>query len=258
MLAEEHGWEPVLLERNLGYGGGTNAGASRALALGADVIVVLNPDARIDPRAVSALVEVVLQDPMAIAFPTILTSGGAVWFSGADLYLDLGRSRAWRSRDMHRERKRREWVTGACLALSRQLWTELKGFDEEYFLYWEDVDLSHRALDLGAHLQHVDAIAVHDEGGTHQDAGNGGAKSETYYYYNIRNRLLYATKHLGRRQVVQWSITAPWVSFLVLLQGGRRQLLESSHPWRAYVRGLRDGWRIVRASVGETRDAWFR
>ena len=42
-----------------------------------------------------------------------------------------------------------------------------------------------------------EAVAVHDEGGTQRDgdADAGPAKSDAYYYYNIRNRLLYAALH---------------------------------------------------------------
>ena len=56
-----HGWVPVLLERNAGFGGGTNAGAALALERGAEVVVALNPDATIDremsERLLAGLVE---------------------------------------------------------------------------------------------------------------------------------------------------------------------------------------------------------
>jgi GT2 family glycosyltransferase len=37
------------------------------------------------------------------------------------------------------------WLTGACLAVSKQVWQATGGFDPDYFLYWEDVDYSQRA-----------------------------------------------------------------------------------------------------------------
>lgn len=245
-LAERCGWEAVLLDRNAGYGGGTNAGAARALELGAEVIVPLNPDARIDTASLETLVEAASRDRRALASPLIVTSSGSPWFSGADLYLDDGVSHGARFRAQHADRPRREWATGACFSISAALWREVGGFDEEYFLYWEDIDLSHRVLDAGGVLETVDATVVHDEGGTHADGGRGRAKSETYYYYNIRNRLLYARKHLEPDAVRRWTRSAPRVAFGVLLQGGRRQLATSLAPWRAYARGLRDGWRVVR------------
>ncbi|WP_347756885.1 glycosyltransferase family 2 protein [Agrococcus sp. ProA11] len=244
-LAEEHGWTAVLLEENLGFGGGTNAGVARADELGARVVVALNPDARIDAASLRALVTAVQRDPMLLASPTIVGPGGEPWFAGADLYLADGAVRGARARPRFPGADRREWATGACFAISLELWHATGGFDEEYFLYWEDVDLSHRVLDRGGRWALVDATVVHDAGGT-QEVVPGRAKSDIYYYYNIRNRLLYAAKHLDEEHVRGWLRTAPRVGLDVLLRGGRRQLVVSIRPWRAYLRALRDGRRLVR------------
>lgn len=252
-LALERGWEAVLLDRNAGFGGGMNAGAARAIERGAGVLVGLNPDASIDARSLSALVAAVDADPMLLASPTIVSSTGAPWFAGADLYLDDGVTRGAGARERFQGAARREWATGACFAISAPLWQRLGGFDEEYFLYWEDIDLSQRALELGARLRLVEsAVAVHDAGGTHADAPGSRAKSELYYYFNIRNRLLFAVKHLDARGVRRWQRSAPRVAYGVLLRGGRRQLVTSVRPWRAYLRSLRDGRRLVDAHRGAT------
>ncbi|MFA4841220.1 MAG: glycosyltransferase family 2 protein, partial [Agrococcus sp.] len=155
-LALERGWEAVLLEDNAGFGGGMNAGAARAIERDARVLVALNPDASIDPRSLSALVGAVDADPMLLASPTIVSSAGAPWFSGADLYLDDGVTRGAVTRERFPGAARREWATGACFAIAARLWQRLGGFDEAYFLYWEDIDLSQRALELGARLRLVE------------------------------------------------------------------------------------------------------
>lgn len=245
-LAEQHGWTTVLLDENAGFGGGTNAGVARADEMGASIVVALNPDARIDSASLSSLVSAVQRDPALLASPTIVGPHGEPWFAGADLYLEDGAVRGARARARFPAAARREWATGACFAISLELWHRTGGFDEEYFLYWEDIDFSHRALDRGARWALVDAQVVHDAGGTQSDVAAGRAKSEIYYYYNIRNRLLYAVKHLDDEQVRSWLRTAPRVGFGVLLRGGRRQLVVSLRPWRAYLRALRDGRRLVR------------
>ena len=245
-IAEARGWDAVLLERNAGFGGGTNAGAARAIAHGARVIVALNPDAQIDQESLLRLVGAVYADPMLLASPTIVAGDGSPWFTGADLYLEDGATRGARARGRFADAARREWATGACFAISVDLWSRLGGFDEEYFLYWEDIDLSHRALDAGARLALVSATVVHDAGGTQREVLPGRAKSETYYYFNIRNRLLYAVKRLDTEHIRRWTRSAPRMGLAVLLRGGRRQLLTSMRPWRAYLRAMRDGRRIVR------------
>lgn len=248
-LAAEHRWTAVLLEENAGFGGGTNAGVARADEMGASIVVALNPDARIDTASLTSLVLAVQRDPMLLASPTIVGPRGEPWFAGADLYLDDGAVRGARARARFPAAVRREWATGACFAISLELWHRIGGFDEEYFLYWEDIDFSHRVLDSGGRWSLVDATVVHDAGGTQADVASGRALSETYYYYNIRNHLLYAVKHLDEQHVRRWLRAAPRVGYGVLLRGGRRQLVVSVRPWRAYLRALRDGRRIARARL---------
>lgn len=247
-VAAELGAECVLLDENRGYGGGTNAGAARALADGAEVIIALNPDAQIDSAALLALTRAAAGRDVLVS-PRILSSDGRVWFAGARLFLDDGSTAGESSSGSQDERTARPWATGACFAISAGLWSKIGGFDEEYFLYWEDIDLSHRVLDVGGSLEAVEAVVIHDEGGTHTDQRSSRAKSSTYYFYNIRNRLLYARKHLDPMTRRRWVRSTPTVAYRVLLQGGRRQLVTSTAPWRAYLRGMWAGWRMLRRDV---------
>lgn len=243
--ARRLGADFVPLDENRGYGGGTNAGAAHALAAGAEVLVPLNPDARIAREDLERLVREAAGTD-ALVSPRIRTSTGRSWFDGADLYLDDGTTAGARARAVNAGRPSRPWATGACFAIGAELWRRVGGFDEEYFLYWEDIDLSHRVLDAGGELRMSDAEVVHDEGGTHDEERRGRAKSSTYYYFNIRNRLLYARKHLDAATGARWRRSAVRVGYGVLLQGGRRQLVTSAAPWRALLRGVRDGRRLLR------------
>ncbi|MFT4281112.1 glycosyltransferase family 2 protein [Microbacterium sp.] len=247
-LAEQHGWRALLLERNLGFGGGVNRGADAAIADGAEVIVVLNPDATLPEASARALVDAAAADPAALFSPVVLRPDGTIWSGGMDLHLDDGSLSGIRFRERNGDRPRRMWVSGACFAISSALWRRVGGFDEDFFLYWEDVDLSHRILDAGGRLVIDDTItAVHDEGGTQQSVDPGRARSELFYYYNIRNRLLYAARHLDAETYRQWRRSTLRVSYGTLLGGGRRQLVRSIAPWRALARGMRDG---LRGKVG--------
>lgn len=246
-LAVERGWRAVLLDDNRGFGGGVNAGAALAERCGAEVVATLNPDATIDAASLRALIAAAAGRD-ALVSPRIEAPDGSAWFAGADLYLDDGSSAGVRHRDRLAGRPRRPWATGACFAISVELWRRLGGFDEEYFLYWEDVDLSHRVLDAGGTLELLpEALVVHEEGQTHGRVARARAKSPLYYRYNIRNRLLYAARHLDAAGQRRWAVSAPRVGYRVLLQGGRRQLL-SWRPWAAYLGGLWSGWRLLRRS----------
>lgn len=244
-LGSTRGWELIVPPDNPGFGGGVNLGAARAFELGADVITVLNPDATIDAESLERLATAAATERI-IAGATIRRPDGGLWTEGTDLYLDDGTMSGVRHRERHEGRPRAFWISGACFAVSKAVWSELGGFDEVYFLYWEDVDLSWRAAQRGIGLRIVEGVtAIHDEGGTHEDRRDGRAKSETYYYYNIRNRWVFARRNLDPATRRKWAWASRRVGWGILLQGGRRQLAASVAPWRAFVRGNVDGFRGV-------------
>lgn len=244
-LAMESGWDLVEPDANLGFGGGMNLGVERALGLGAEDLLLLNPDASVSADTARALQAHAARSRTTAFAPLVVDGTGKVWFDGADIYLSDGRTMGVRKRGLRPDEERWEWLSGACLLIPDALWRMTGGFDEEYFLYWEDVDFSRRVVVAGGALQVVaDAVAVHDEGGTQGRHPSERAKSEGYYYYNIRNRLMFAAKHIDDEGVRRWRRGA-WASAReVLLRGGRRQFLRPWVPLRAAYRGVRDGRRL--------------
>jgi GT2 family glycosyltransferase len=247
-LCVARGWNLVVSDTNVGFGGGMNLGTDAALKRGAELLLLLNPDAWISAESLRLLVERVVAEPMTVAAPTILRPDGSVWSAGTDLYMDDGSMRATTKRVSGVEAEVFTWFSGACLVMGADLWREIYGFDEGYFLYWEDVDLCYRCAQAGGRLELVgEATAMHDAGGSQRPA-SPGALSAAYYYYNIRNRLLFAARHLdrdGRRRWLRSSLGAAWA--IMLRGGGRRALLRSGSPWRAAIRGTVDGIRLLGA-----------
>jgi N-acetylglucosaminyl-diphospho-decaprenol L-rhamnosyltransferase len=149
---------------NLGFAAGANLGAERAAG---EVLVFLNPDARVLPGAVATLVDALAAVPRAGIAGGGLVSPDGAWQPGAarfgplaHLLLDttLGRLPARRRRRPYVV----DWVYGTFMAVRRDLFGQLGGFDRAYFLYGEDMDLCHRAAQLGAVTLHVPAAqAIH-------------------------------------------------------------------------------------------------
>lgn len=256
-LGEEHGWTVVETPENLGFGGAVNVGAAAAWAAGASDLLVINPDAWIDETSVLMLAEATQEDRLLLVSPVVRSPEGKVWFAGLDLYLRDGSVKGRRRRENHPGEVREEWLSGACLWITREVWDLVGGFDDRYFLYWEDVDYSHRALVAGARLRVIeDATAVHDEGMTSREGDQRHeAKSETYYYYNIRNRMVFAAQHLSADDVRRWRAGMVPHAWSVLLRGGRRQFARPVRPLRAAWRGLRDGRRAARAALARPSSA---
>ena len=256
-LCEREGWIGVFPGTNTGFGAGCNLGAAAALAAGAEVLLFLNPDATIDAESAVRLVAAVEAEPLLLAGPTVLGPDGSVASAGLDLDLDTGTMRPWRRRAEHSGAETLPWITGACFAVTRELWERLAGFDERYFLYWEDVDLCARVRAFGGRVAVVDgATAIHSGGGT-QRAEGSRAKSPAYYYFNIRNRALFARTWLSQEQERAWRRGAVGAAYEILMRGGRRQLLHPVRPVSAVLQGLRDGRRDrpvrVMESVRELR-----
>lgn len=246
-LCSEHGWSLAAPATNVGFGSGMNLAAAE-VDVDVTQLLLLNPDATIGAEDLQRLRDHVSRHPSDLVAPTILTPTGALWSTGVDLLLDSGEMRGWHRRTGEPDLARLQpWLSGACLLLSRELWERIGGFDDDYFLYWEDVDLSRRVLEAGGQLVVVpEAVAVHDEGATHRGDTPLRAKSATYYYYNVRNRLLFAAKHLDAEHQRTWLRATPRVAYQVLLQGGRRQFRHPSRTLVPAARGAYDGFRLVR------------
>ena len=249
-LGREHGWSVETPETNTGFGGGVNLGVARARAEGAEVLLLLNPDAVISRENLIRLVSRAQAEPLTLVAPVLTSSEGSIVADRTVVCLADGSMRSPRSTRPIPPGGTRPWLSGACLALSARLFEAAGGFDERYFLYWEDVDFCARVLDVGGALMLVrDTTAVHDEGGTQTDptaSDRGRAKSDLYYYYNTRNRLLYAALRLGRAEQRRWAATSAAAAREIVLRGGRRQLLSSRSSVRAAWAGTRDGLRLLR------------
>lgn len=246
LCASEERWTGVFPDTNTGFGTGNNLGAVSAVDAHASYLLFLNPDASIDRASVLRLVAAVQHDHLLLAAPTIRTSSGRIWSSGTDLDLDRGSMSSWRRRTRQTSVATLPWVSGACFLVHVDLWHRVEGFDNDYFLYWEDVDLCARVRAVGGTVRVEDhAHAIHDEGQTHQDHLKGKlGKSATYYHYNIRNREMFAKKWLSPSQQRRWRRSSVRAAYDVLMRGGRRQFLHPYRPLRAacsgWVAGLRD------------------
>lgn len=166
---------------NFGYGGGVNRGAAAAPG-GADVLLVCNPDLIIDPVAVKAMLDALDADAeLGIVGPRIDNPDGTLYPSARIVpgpFDALGHAflgiikpnnrftRRYRMLDVDQSVARRvDWISGACFAIRRDLFERLGGFDEDYYMYLEEVDLCSRARAVGAAIGYEPAAQVVHVGG---------------------------------------------------------------------------------------------
>ena len=85
----------------------------------------------------------------------------------------------------------RDWVSGAALVVRRTVFEEVGGFDERYFMYFEDVDLCERICRAGHEIHYIPGVRVEHLGGGSQPGGITPAVQKEYR----RSQLLYYARH---------------------------------------------------------------
>ncbi len=158
-LAAQHGAVYVEQPQNPGYGGGMNAGVA-ALPSSVDWVLICNPDLELLPGSIDALVAVGESDPrIGSVGPAVLNTDRSVYPSargvpslrtgvGHALFVTVWQQNPWTAKYRHDadtgEQRDAGWLSGSCLLVRRSAFDELGGFDEGYFMYFEDVDLGYR------------------------------------------------------------------------------------------------------------------
>lgn len=160
---------------------------------------VLNPDIRIDSDPFLALVSTLSQDNTGIAAPIVLNSTGATEDSVrffptpfSILQKALGLSRGNYSIAQGSESLPVDWVAGMCMLFRSDAYRSLAGFDERFFLYYEDVDICARAWKQGMSVRVCPtATVIHDAQRTsHRDL--------KFMRWHLFSMMRFFAKHLGR------------------------------------------------------------
>ncbi len=213
----------VALKENLGFGRGCNIGV---VASAGAYFLFLNPDAVISPGSLKTLISFLDKHPQVgiVGARLIDPSGQPLQSMGEKpsiLGLMLDKPLAWVAKRLASKGLGRlfvgkisakfrlpdapedvPWVSGAALCCRRFSWDAIGGFDEKFFLYYEDVDLCLRASQAGWEVWHVpEAVVSHQSGASF--AGNLDFQKQVYF----SNQQYFFQKHCG-------SLSAFVLSFL--------------------------------------------
>jgi len=191
---------------NVGFARGVNQGVA---ATKAPYVLIMNPDCRLMPGALATLRSVLdAHAACAIVGPRILNPDGTLQGSARgdpDMLTGLfGRTTLLRRVVPFLPVARRnvvvdeaiaggqqsvmvDWLSGACVLARRDALETVHGFDERFFLYWEDADLCRRLRNRGYHVRYVPgATAVHRVGQSSRTARASAIRAfheSAYLYY---------------------------------------------------------------------------
>ncbi len=171
---------------------GFGANHNRALKGAVEPFVcVLNPDVELlaAREPFGPLIEAAAREGVGCAYPVQLDAAGRVQDSEREIPTPAA---LWRRRALRRPQARVEWVNAACIVLPLQAWQSVKGFDEAYFMYCEDVDLCLRIRLLGLRLERAAAYIVHE-------GQRGSSRNWRHLAWHVRSLLRLWTSDVYRK-----------------------------------------------------------
>lgn len=196
----------IVNDTNNGFAAGMNIGMKFALSKGASYVWVLNNDTVCGRESLRELLSAAKREKRCAIFsPLILTPSGKSWFSFGKI--DYLRMRAYHADPdvPTRENEPYEsgYLSGCAMFFSAETIRKIGFFDEKYFLYYEDADLSVRAEKAGCRLLVVPkSVIVHGE-------QSGGNREKTYWL--VRSGLRFFSLHTP-------PLLRPWMILYILLR----------------------------------------
>jgi GT2 family glycosyltransferase len=202
-------------EKNLGFAGGHNLGIQYAKNKDVDFVVVLNNDTTVDENLLVELIRPCEKDAkIGAVVPKIYFMKGheyhkdrykqsdlgkVIWYAGGHMDWDningVHEGVDEVDKGQFDQDRRVDLLTGCCVLFTKSALQAIGGFNESYFLYYEDADLNERLKKEGfkihfaakAHLWHLNA------------GSTGGSGSVLQDYFISRNRLLFGMRFASHR-----------------------------------------------------------
>lgn len=234
-----------LASDNVGFGRGCNLGVARIV--GCDTVAFINPDvevtrslgelaARLNATK-SAIVSGRLLDPER---PTAINARPLVSLGRELLAAFIGGQRAYAVRSVSGlPTKGQEaevgQVAGAMLLIAASDFAALHGFDEQFELYYDDVDLSARALELGG------TLLINEQWGIHHGGASASTVPTLAYCVGTVSRVRYLRKHYGHGVLTSAGVVAIACAELLTRSATRRREGQAARvrAFRLQVRELR-------------------
>lgn len=219
---------------NRGFSGGNNIGIREALKNKVDAVLLLNDDTKLKSDMVFQLVKVITSDegigavvPKIYFYPGFEyhkdrykpdNLGKVIWYAGGGIDWNniMGIHFGVDEVDSGQYDRRKEvgFATGCAVMIKREVLEKVGFFDERYFLYLEDMDLSMRIKRAGYKLIYEPKAIV-----WHKNAGSSEVGSSLHDYFFVRNRLLFGMKYATFR-----------TKFALAREGGR--MLFGKNKWK--------------------------
>ncbi|MBX9695682.1 MAG: glycosyltransferase family 2 protein [Cyanobacteria bacterium] len=187
--------EVLRLDSNRGFSGGCNAGMEFCMEKGCNYIWLLNNDTLVFPDTLSQLVDCGERHPKAGAIGASLVRrdehGGTVVAHAGIGKIDFLSAKTYLLPTQGTEECDCDWLSGSNLLLRTSALKQTGLLNDDYFLYFEDVELCFRLRQNGWQCYLVPSARIeHEEGGS-----TSGDLRTWRYYYHARNRCIFFSEN---------------------------------------------------------------
>jgi len=191
-VARKQGVLVIRNQRNIGFAAACKQGAALSSA---GVRLFINPDAYLEETALQhALVCMQRDEKVGVVGMMLVSPAGEAEKDGWGDEVTLGQLWLRKGRRNRVPSKARlvGWVSGGAMLVRESVWRQVGGFDDKFFMYWEDVDLCKRVREQGWRVLIEPRARV-----VHQRGGSWGDKKEITEYYD-KSADRYFDKHYAK------------------------------------------------------------
>jgi len=235
-LSKKKNLNIIINLKNEGFCKGNNIGINQALQDGANYIFLLNNDVRLDKKCLTTLYKKITEKTKTGAVsPKIYfeknyeyhkdrytenQKGKVIWAMGGQIdwknmygsNIDIDKVDSKKIKPI----KNPDFLSGCSVLIKSKVFKKVGLFDENFYLYFEDVDLSKRIIDNGFDLVVEPKAKV-----WHINSGSSGANNNIHEYFITRNRLYFASKYASFR-----------TQFALLRESLRFYFKKNQSPWK--------------------------
>lgn len=220
---------------NGGFAFGNNAAIKYALAKNDfDYILLLNNDTVVDKNFLNNLIESTKDKSTGVTGCKInyYDDPCKIWFNGGILNEWTGRAKHI-SKNINKKNTYCNFITGACLLVSKNILEDVGLLDESYFMYSEDVDFSYKVAKKGYRLKVAhEAVIYHKIG-----VSSGDTASEFSIYWGSRNAVKLRLKNLkGVKKIT--SLIFYFSTRLIILM---KLFIFNRELIKPLIKGVKDG-----------------
>ncbi|MEN0056938.1 MAG: glycosyltransferase family 2 protein [Mucilaginibacter sp.] len=231
-------------QENLGFAEGNNRAIEYAIKEGYSYSLIINTDTLVDEDIITKLYGHLQQHPEAAAVqPAIywMHNKTQIWNGDGHFNALLGTTSSNTKLPVSNSNHiTAQWLTGCCMLIRNTALTEAGLFNKQFFLYYEDVDLSFRLRNKGHQLHYLFTCKMYHEAGVSAKTGvtKEGNLNPVIHYYVSRNHL-WIIRGYGKPMFYPINFIYNGVYYLALLT--YLKLRGRNEKVKQLIKGLKDG-----------------